>query len=264
MVGRRALSMDGLYMAAVFSAGEGAVIGGRSAAMVWGFMKHVSPVEVLRQSGGANQRSKVRVDGSRVWPYLLVHRTCQLPSTDIREVRGIPLTSVARTLRDMASLTSEAQFSRAFIEADRLELIDDDELQACASRTRGHRGGRVFRERVTARIPGIKRARSVLEGIYLDLHQKGVVPGAELNVPVLGKEADLVWRERSVVVELDGYEFHRGREAFENDALRGNQLKADGWSVLRVTWRMLNQRPDEVADLIVGVLEQKPIGILPK
>lgn len=108
---------------------------------------------------------------------------------------------------------------------------------------------------VEARSPGIKRARSLLEGIYLDLVERGVVPPAELNVDVLGHEADLVWRLQGVVVELDGYEFHRGREAFEADAMRNNRMRAEGWSVLRITWRMLNGSPREVAGLIVNLLE---------
>lgn len=174
------------------------------------------------------------------------------------------MTSVARTLWDLAGIVPKTKFDYAFLEADRLQLIDDGELLALTASLRGHRGAGLFRERALARVPGIDRARSILEGIYLDLRERDMVPRAELNVRVLGMEIDLVWRDRMVVVELDGYEFHRGREAFERDAHRGNRLKADGWSVLRVTWRMLNERPHEVTDLIVKVLNQQPIGVLPK
>lgn len=241
--------------------------------MVWGFMDHLSPVDVLRVVGGANRRARVRVDGSIVWPYLKIRRPVRLTDADIRSVRGIPVTSVARTLWDLAALTSTKKFDRAFNEADRLQLIDDDELSAFAAGMRGHHGGGRFRKRVSARIPDIGRARSVLEGIYLDLLDRKVVPAAELNARVIGMEVDLVWKERRVIVELDGYEFHRGREAFEHDALRGNRLKANGWSVLRVTWRMLEENPDEVAELILGVLGsgtpgpsglgRQPNGVLP-
>jgi len=182
----------------------------------------------------------------------------------VRTVRGIRVASVAATLLQVASLSAEETFHLGFLEADRLGLIDDEELSILACRTRGHRGGRRFREHAQARIPDIRRARSVLEAIYLDLRSQGVVPPAEVNVKVLGRESDLVWRDRSVIVELDGYEFHRGREAFENDAMRNNQLRASGWSVLRITWRMLNQRPKEVSKLILGVLGDKPIGLVPK
>ncbi|MGK2954142.1 MAG: endonuclease domain-containing protein [Solirubrobacterales bacterium] len=264
LVGRPGLSMDSLRMAAVLAAGRGAVLGGRAAADVWGFMNHVSPLDVHRLSGAINRRSQMKVDGFGGWPYLLVHRPVALPSSEVGDLKGIPVTSVARTLWDLAGQTSAAKFNQAFIKADLLGLIDDDDLAERASRVSGHRGGRAFRKRCMARVPDIDRARSVLEAIYLDLRQKGLVPEAELNVPVLGYEADLMWRDRGVIVELDGYEFHRGREAFENDALRGNRLKAHGWSVLRVTWRMLNGRPKEVSDLIQGVLAHQPIANLPK
>ena len=112
----------------------------------------------------------------------------------------------------------------------------------------------MMKRMVEARIPDIGRAHSVLEAIYLDLHQQGLVPVAEVNEEVLGREADLVWRGESIVVELDGYEFHRGREAFERDAARGNQLRAAGWTLLRFTWRMLNERPEEAAAYIRGAL----------
>ncbi|HTU15817.1 MAG TPA: DUF559 domain-containing protein [Solirubrobacterales bacterium] len=262
LVGRSGLSLDGLRLAAVLAAGRGAVVGGRAAAMIWGFMDHFSPVDVFRLVGGANRRAQVRVDGSKVWPYLMIWRPVRLSDSDIRSVRGIPVTSVARTLWDLAALTSTQKFNRAFNEADRLRLIDDDEMSAFAAGMRGHHGAGLFRKRALARIPDIGRARSALEAIYLELLDRKVVPAADLNARVLDMEVDLVWWERRVIVELDGYEFHRGREAFERDAARGNRLKADGWSVLRVTWRMLNEDPDEVADLIVGVLERQPIGVL--
>lgn len=255
LVARTSLSVDALHMAAVLAAGSRTALGGRSGAALWGIMRHLTPVDVYREAGGCNQSSKTPVRGSGRWPFLIVHRPRRLASDQVRHVRSIPVTSVPQTLKDLAGLVSGERFRFAFLEADRLGLLKDRELQACASNSSGHRGAGLFRQMVEARSPGIKRARSLLEGIYLDLVERGVVPPAELNVDVLGHEADLVWRLQGVVVELDGYEFHRGREAFEADAMRNNRMRAEGWSVLRITWRMLNGSPREVAGLIVNLLE---------
>lgn len=263
-VGTQSLSNEGLHAAAVLAVGRGAALGGRSAAMAWGFLEHISPLDVYRLLGGSNQRATLRVTGSLVWPALLVHRPVRLPRRDVVEKNGIPVTSVERTLWDLAGLVPRNRFDRAFNEADRLGLIDGDRLLTLTSEGRGHLGSRSFRARAHARVPDIARAKSVLEGIYLDLRRRHSIPEAEVNAQLLGMEVDLVWQGRRVAVELDGYEFHRGREAFERDAYRGNRLRAEGWSVLRVTWRMLQNEPQEVAALIVGVLNQQPIGVSTK
>lgn len=253
---RTEITMDALRVAAVLASGEGGVLGARSAATAWGFLDHMSPIDVYRVAGGGRHRCRVRLSGYSGRPYLIVHRPRRLPPEDVIDHRGVPVTTVARTLKDLAALLPRKRFRRSFLEADRLGLLDDTDLVRVVARTRGHRGAGLMKRMVGARIPDIGRAHSVLEAIYLDLHQQGLVPVAEVNEEVLGREADLVWRRESVVVELDGYEFHRGREAFERDAARGNQLRAAGWTLLRFTWRMLIQDPSEVSAQIEAVLKQ--------
>ncbi len=103
---------------------------------------------------------------------------------------------------------------------------------------------------VERRIPNIDQARSLLEAIVLDLHRNGQIPPPDINQKTHHYRPDFRWPSQSVIVEADGYEFHRGREAFENDIQRANRLRAEGWTVLRFTWRMVTEDPEEAAELI--------------
>lgn len=250
LVGRPQLSLDGLMMASLLAAGDGAVLGKRTAAAQWGFLDHRNPIEVLRPRRGGILRARIRVEGEKWWPVLRVYRSLDLPDTDLSVKGGLGLTSPARALRDSAGLLSDQRFRWAFMEADRLELLNDRALNNLADSTQGRKGAALFREMVHRRIPNIGEARSLLEGIVLDLVEWGQIPAPEINRKTHAYRPDFRWRAQGVLVEADGYEFHRGREAFENDVLRANRLRAEGWTVLRFTWRMVTERPDEVAAMI--------------
>lgn len=250
LVGRPQLTRDGLLMASLLSSGDGSVLAARTSASLWGFLKHQNPIEVLRTQKGRRSRALIRVEGQRWWPELVVHRCHDLPVDDVTVRRGFRLTSPERTLLDCAARLPEKDFGWAFMEADRLELLDDRSLQACAGRSRGRKGGGVFKSMVFRRIPNISEARSILEAIVLELVQSGLIPQPEINRRTHKYRPDFRWSAPGVLVEADGYEFHRGREAFENDTSRQNDLRAEGWTVLRFTWRMVTERPEEVASTI--------------
>jgi very-short-patch-repair endonuclease len=250
LVGRGDLSRQGATLAGVLAAGSGAALGARSAATAWGFMSHSRTIEVLRPAGGKSRAALLRLSDGGARPFLRVIRTGSLPAADIASKAGIPLTTVDRTLWDLVSTLPEDQYRRAFLEADRLGLLDDRALLCRARTSPGHRGRSLILQMALDRIPDVSRARSVLEALVLDLQRQAELPEPQVNVAVLGREADLVWRNERLVVETDGYEFHRGREAFESDALRNVRLRADGWTVLRFTLRMVETRPEEVVDAI--------------
>lgn len=257
LVGRPHLSFDGLLAASLLAAGDGAVLGKRTAAAQWGFLDHRNPIEVLRPRRGGNQLARVRVEGEGWWPQLKIYQSLDLPETDLSVKRGRALTSPARALRDSAGLLSDQRFQWAFMEADRLGLLSDRSLNNLANSTQGRKGAALFREMVHRRIPNIEEARSLLEAIVLDLVDKGQIPAPEINRKTHAYRPDFRWRSQGVLVEADGYEFHRGREAFENDVLRANRLRAEGWTVLRFTWRMVTERPSEVAAMIRQTLLEK-------
>jgi len=250
LVGRPDLTRNGLLTAALMAAGEGAVLGMRAAATVWGFLDQPNPVDVLRSRGGRNQRACLRVEGERSWPCLVIHQPRDLPPSELTVSNGLALTTPARTLLDIAAILPARKFSRAFLEADRLQLLDDQALAQCAERTQGRKGGGLFKAMVQRRVPNIGEARSLLEAIILDLVDRQLILAPQVNRTTNAYRPDFRWSKQGVLVEADGYEFHRGREAFENDVLRANRLRAEGWTVLRFTWRMVTERPDEVATMI--------------
>ena len=185
-----------------------------------------------------------------------VHECRSLPPTDVTTLRGFRLTSVGRTLWDLSSLVPEKRFRRAFLEADRMGLIQETEVAKRLPFTRGHRGGAAYSRMVRHRLPHVDRTRSVLEALFLDLSRSRNWPSPRINAVEVGLEVDFSWREAKLIVELDGYEFHQGRESFERDAERNNRLRAGGWTVLRFTWRMIVDSPDRVVAQVEGILNQ--------
>jgi uncharacterized protein DUF559 len=241
-VGHRALPREGSWMAAVLAAGGEAVLSHTSAAALWG----------LRQSD--ERRPEVTVPrASRSTPSLCRH--CSFLAADEVTVKGsIPVTSVARTLFDLATCVRPWEFERAVREAEFLRLPQRPSLEDLYVRHPRRRGARLVRltlERLS-RLPG-GATRSPLEDRFLRCIERAGLPLPETNVRLeLGGaayEADCLWRGRRLVVELDGQEAHGTRSAFESDRERDRRMQAAGWSVIRVTSRQLRHPQPLVHDL---------------
>jgi len=258
-VGRPQITQKGLWMAGVLCGGRGAVLGYRSAAAHWGILRALPTVEVIRGRSRRSLRVRVDVEGVESFVPLWVRRTRNLPEQDVQTKDGISLTSVARTLLNLASTLDHTGLEKAFLEADRLGLLEDEQLIECATRSNGHRGAARFRLMILRRIPPGRHLRSVLESIFLAACRDGGIELPETNVLIGPYEVDCVWRKPRVIVELDGYEYHRGLEMFERDAGRGNQLRSDGWAVLRFTWRMLANEPDLVLNQVRNALKNQAV-----
>jgi len=252
------LTLNGLRMACVRAAGDGAVLGLKSAAAVWGFLPASVSIEVLKTSRIRNARALVPVAGYVEWPYLLARRVKCLAPEDVSEVDGLPLTTVEVTLRGLAGVMPKTRYEETFDEADRLGLIDESRLSKVAAGCQGFRGASGFLEQVHGRIEDVGEARSRLEVLTLKLLRDGRLPSPAVNVMVAGHLVDFCWCDRKVIVETDGYAFHRGRAAFERDRLRDNELRALGWNVLRFTYRQVTRRPEYVQDLIRMALVGPP------
>ena len=80
----------------------------------------------------------------------------------------------------------------------------------------------------------------------IELIRAARLPTPETNVRIDGHEVDLVWREATLGVEIDGYAFHSSRSSFERDRRRDAALAGGGWRVVRVTWRQLTEEPEAV------------------
>ena len=232
-------------MAAVLACGPDAVLSHRDAAALWG----------LRPS--ARAAIDVTVHGKRRDGQhgITIHRTRSLPE-DERTVReGIPVTTVGRTLLDLAEVVDSRQLERACEAAERLRLFDLQEIEKLVRRHHGRRGLAAVRK-VLGDIDEPPATRSELERRFLDLCGEAGLPPPRVNTQVAGFEVDVAWPEARLVVELDGHEFHRTRAAFERDRARdAAALQVAGHHVLRVTDRRLRREPAAVIDDVRALAE---------
>ena len=172
-------------------------------------------------------------------------RTYRVPAVDSRDVRlrhGLPVTAPARTLIDRAAQTPPDQLDRELNEARVLKLVTDAEIKAAIDRCPGRKGVGALRALIAAqRGPSLTRSEAELRLKHLIAQAQ--LPWPTFNVYVHHKQVDLLWPDLHLIVEVDGYTTHGHRNAFETDRRRDQQLVAQGYTVLRVTWRQLVNEP---------------------
>jgi hypothetical protein len=135
---------------------------------------------------------------------------------------------------------------RSFEEADRLRLLEMRQLEALCERSRGRRGLRALVPLIEAAREPITTA-SPLEDRFAEFCEEQSLPMPTTNVLLLGYEVDALWARQRLVVEMDGFAFHRHRAAFERDRARDAELIAAGYRVVRLTHRRLHDYPEAVA-----------------
>lgn len=165
-LGHRHLSREGRWMAAVLASGPQAVLSHGSAMELWGMRRSRGPIEVLRRSGGA----------WRPHPEIRVHQTRSLPSEQVTEEEGIPVTTVERALIDMASRLSAKQQERALVAADRGGRVNWPALQRLVVRGRGRKGIGGLRRVAMEVDPRAVDTRSDLEVDFLALCREAAIP----------------------------------------------------------------------------------------
>jgi very-short-patch-repair endonuclease len=99
------------------------------------------------------------------------------------------------------------------------------------------------------------RTRSELEHLFLRLCQRHGLPIPQVNVRIDSFLVDFLWRDRRLIVETDGYQYHSGRAAFEADRDRDLKLKACGYEVIRLSYRQVVEEPERVAESLSGLLD---------
>ena len=211
----------GRWMSATLTE-EGTWLSLLSAAVAW---------ELLSREGPFVTVTRVGCGGPRQLGNLIVHRSGTLEG-DVTRLNGIPITTVPRTLLDIASVVSDRALARAVREAVRLEHVTLPELGAALGRFRGRRGVRRLAETV-ARYSGLplQRARSGAEVRALELLRDAGRPMPRLNTRVASEEADLSWPRARLILEIDGAPFHL--DAGE-DARKEKAWRNAGWTVRRI------------------------------
>lgn len=231
-VGHQVLVPLAREMAAVLACGEGAAVSHRSAAAVWRLLgeRDSEPVDVTTAGSGRSR------------PGLRVHRTTRLAPEDVRRITGLPVTSPARTLIDMAETAADRELERAMQEALTRRLVSPRRVLAAIAGHPGRHGASRLKRLLDSEEPATA-TRSEAEERYLALVRAAELPPPEVNVTVRGHEIDFLWREQRLVVEIDGFRFHSSRAAFEHDRRRDAELQSAGLRVLRITWRQLVETP---------------------
>jgi hypothetical protein len=193
-------------MAAVLACGRGAVLSHTSAAALWGLSRWRQPLEVTAPHAR-------RHDGVRV------HRSRTLTRADVTRHYGIPTTTPARTLQDLARVLDPPALTRAVNDARLRHFI-----------------------RVDAETGP---TRSVFEDAFLAFVDRHGLPRPEVNQIVAGYEVDMLWRPQRLIAELDGRAYHE--DSFEEDRERDAALTVAGFRVVRVTWRRLTGQEEREA-----------------
>jgi very-short-patch-repair endonuclease len=237
-----------LPMAAVLSLGEGSLLSHYPAAVFWG----------LRPAPMGEMHVTVVARDARGPGSVRVHRVNQLHPADATSHHGIPATSPARNLLDLATQLDARDLSRAVDEARVNRLASDRSLDEQFSRDPHHRGTTALR-RALGEDPALTRSEA--ERRLLELIRMARLPPPQSNTRVSGYEVDLLWPDHGLIVEIDGYAFHSTRAAFERDRRRDAHLQANGYRVLRVIWRQIT---DETAELIAVLARATAASHTPK
>ena len=166
------------------------------------------------------------------------------------------MTSVARTLVDLADVLTQRRLADAIHEAEVQRRFDLVEIQAVLDRVPGRTGeGRL--RRVLAAYDAPALTRSEAERRFLDLCAANGLPRPETNVSIARYEVDFLWRRADVAVEVDGAAAHHTRRAFHADRRRDRVLAAHGIHVLRITWRDLTREPRALAEQLAAILARR-------
>jgi very-short-patch-repair endonuclease len=207
-------------MAAVLACGDGAALSHRSAAALWKLLPATRGVVDVTVPGTGGRRRR---------PGIRLHRSPLLTPAVSTLRSGIAVTTPARTLADLRRVAPPDELRRAIRQAEVLGLeIGGEE--------------------------GVDRSRSELEHLFLRLCRRHRLPPPEVNVRIGPFLVDFLWRDRRLIAETDGYRFHRGRTAFEDDRARDVELKLLGYEVVRFTHRQVMGEAGLVARTLRALL----------
>jgi Protein of unknown function (DUF559) len=245
-VGHRRVPRRGYWWAAVLAYGPDAVLSHQTAAALWGLQRpRRGPIHV---NAGCGRQGVRRREG--IW----IHR-CKLAPEDRGRREGMPVTTVARTLFDLAEVAPFDSLKKAAEEADRLKLLRVPQLERVCERGRGRRSLKPVR-RLLAELGPPDEGRSPLEIRFANfLCAHSIAPPVQ-NVHVLDHEVDALWPDAKLIVELDSWEHHGHRAAFERDRARDPKLLLAGYRTVRVTHRRLDIEPETVAAELRALLAQ--------
>jgi predicted transcriptional regulator of viral defense system len=226
-LGLRPGTLESKFMAAVLAGGPGAVLSHRSAAVLWGLCDEDCRASI--DVTAPNRRGRIPRGIS-------AHREGSLTSADRTTLHGIPCTTLARTLLDLAGSAPIWELRKAVSEAEVLRVLDHAAVRSLIKRSRGRRGVARLRMLLDEIHPETKRTRSEMERRFLRMCERGGLPPPEVNVSLdVGDgrrlRPDFLWRDAGLIVEADSRRFHGTDSAFQRDRRREQRLQLAGWRV---------------------------------
>lgn len=238
-VGHRVLTVEGRWMATILLGGASAVLSHRSAAALWSIR------------GSSRGRTDVTVPTYRRARQGVAFHHARLRPDEMTVCDGIPVTTVPRSLLDLAAVLERRHVERAMQEAEVRHLHDRLSLPDLVARYPRRPGVPLIRAILADGRLGEGVPRSELEALFLAFLDRFSLSRPEVNayVCVRGQwlEVDCLWRDVRLVVELDGRATHGTAAGFERDRARDRALAAAGWRVVRITWRQLHRAAEALA-----------------
>jgi predicted transcriptional regulator of viral defense system/very-short-patch-repair endonuclease len=244
-VGHESLTWHSHCLAAVL-ANSPAVASHFSAAWLWELLRR-RPTGTFHLTAPSPRHPK---------PEFFVH-WASLNEDDRRLVDGIPVTSVARTLLDLAAQLPPDRIERMLERLEEREALDVREFADLLDRCGGHPGRGTLRTALALYRPDPETTRSRVERRFLAQVRRAGLPAPSMNFVVEGFELDAYWAEERLVVELDVFETHGSRAAFERDRLRQEELKLIGVEMVRITDPRLKREPAVVIERVALLLERR-------
>jgi very-short-patch-repair endonuclease len=227
-VGHRAPSLEARYMAAVLACGDGAVLSGRAAGYLFGALKGLAPPPEVTAP------KKRRIKGIK---------TRRSRAIEATSYRGIPVTTLPRTLVDLAAVLDPDALARAVHEAEVRHGTRPAQVEAVLERRPKSPGAAKLRAVLGGDTPVLlsrleRRFRALLGEVGLALPRT--------SRPAGGHYVDCRWPEQRLTVELDSYRYHHSRHAWEQDRRREREARARGDDFRRYTWGDVFERPAQM------------------
>jgi very-short-patch-repair endonuclease len=227
-VGHTAPSLEARYLAAVRACGEGAVLSGQAAAQLLGLLK------------GPVCDPEVTIRGERRVAGIATRRCRRLHPRETTLWRGVPVTSPARTLVDLAAVLDAEELARACHEAGVRHHTTPRQVEAVLARRPNTRGAAELRRVLRG---DVRVTLSKLESAFLALLRNERLPLPETNRPAGGRRVDCRWPKLKLTVELDSYRYHSSRHAWEQDRRREREARARGDEFRRYTYGDVLESP---------------------
>jgi hypothetical protein len=237
-VGHLDLSTHSHCLAAVFACEPGALLSHGAAAWLWGLYRYRPGTIDITTPTRRHRREGLRIHHAKLTP------------ADRDERDGIPVTSVARTLLDQAARVSAPGLERLLERSEELQLFDLREVDELLGRAGGHPGAGPLRRGLAIYRDEPAFVRSRTEKRFLDAVRRAGLPAPATNFTVAGMELDAYWECERFVVEVDVFETHGTRAAFERDRLRQDELQLLGIETMRVTGPRLDSDPRAEAERV--------------